>query len=86
MVSSVVLNIEIMAESVALNVQDSLQLNLNDLKIAKAFIEAAAINPSYVDPLLNSTVMQSYDLLIRLSNYTNSSTVSYFIDPMVLSI
>jgi hypothetical protein len=39
-VSSIVLNIDIMAESAALNVQDSLQLNLNDLRIAKAFLEA----------------------------------------------
>lgn len=37
--SSVLLNIQIMSEGAALNVQDAMQLNLNDLNIAKAFIE-----------------------------------------------
>lgn len=56
-VSSIVLNIDIMAESAALNVQDSLQMNLNDLKIAKAFLEAYAANPVFVDPSYNSSAM-----------------------------
>ena len=33
-----------MSEGAALNVQDAMQLNLNDLNIAKAFIERSLIN------------------------------------------
>lgn len=43
--SSLLLNIEIMAEGAALNAQDTMQLNLNDLNIAKAFIEASLMAP-----------------------------------------
>ncbi len=75
------LNIEIMAESAALNVQDSLQLNLNDLKIAKAFIERASNDPTFLNPAVNGTLMNSFNILSMSQNYKNTSTVSYFVDP-----
>jgi len=34
----------------------------------------------------NNTVIQSYDLMSRSSNYSNISAVSYFVDPMISSI
>lgn len=46
-----------MAESAALNAQDSMQLNLNDLNIAKAFIEETALNKLFINAQTNNSAV-----------------------------
>lgn len=47
-----------MSEGAALNVQDTMQLNLNDLSIAKAFKEKAlAANFTFNENYANDTVI-----------------------------
>jgi len=51
-----------MAESAALNAQDSMQLNINDLRIAKAFLDRATNDPSYLNPNYVGNVTQAFDI------------------------
>lgn len=60
--SSILLNIQIMSEGAALNVQDIMQLNLNDLSIAKAFKEKTLLgNFTLNENYMNDTVIQSFE-------------------------
>ena len=80
-VSSIVLNIEVMAESAALNAQDSMQLNINDLRIAKAFLDRATTDPSYLNPNYIGNVAQAYEIYNNWpKNSTNTKSVSFFCD------
>ena len=51
-----------MAESAALNAQDSMQLNINDLRIAKAFLDRATNDPSYLNQNYVGNVTQAFDI------------------------
>ena len=84
--SSILLNIQIMSEGAALNMQDIMQLNLNDLQIAKAYIEdrltnQVQLNEGYAmgSDYKSKFVVQAWD-----ANPVESygwDKVTFFVDP-----
>lgn len=76
--SSILLNIQIMTEGAALNVQDTMQLNLNDINIAKAYKELSLKSNFSFNPYFNNqTVVHAYQTLPGVQY--SSDQVNFFV-------